>query len=103
MGCLFVLMAGFFPRFAMVIFWILRPVRVDAAFTSFVWPVLGIIFLPFATLMYTVLYEPGGLNGWEWFWVVIAGCLDVAHWVASSTQRSQVPGWPASRDVDLAP
>ena len=40
MGCLFVLMAGFFPRFRWVIFWILRPVRVDAAFTSFVWPVL---------------------------------------------------------------
>ena len=54
-----------------------RPALVGAAFSSFIWPLLGIIFLPFATLLYVVLYTPGiGLTGWEWFWVVIAGLLD---------------------------
>jgi hypothetical protein len=94
MGCLFAIFAGVFPRLALFIVWIARPRLVDAAFDSWIWPLLGIIFLPFATLMYVILYTPGvGLTGWEWFWVVIAGLLDLAHWAASATQRRQVPGY----------
>lgn len=88
MGCLFALFAGFFPRLALFIVWILRPNLVDAAFSTWVIPLLGIILLPFATLMYVILYTPGvGLGGWEWFWVVIAGLLDIAHWGAGATRR----------------
>ena len=51
---------------------------VNAAFDTWLFPLLGIIFLPFATLIYVVLYTPGvGLTGWEWFWVVFAALLDV--------------------------
>jgi hypothetical protein len=93
MGCLFALMAGVFPRLALFIVWVARPARVDAAFDTFLLPLLGIIFLPFATLMYVLLYTPGrGLTGGDWFWVVLAGLLDVAHWAASATQRNQLPG-----------
>jgi hypothetical protein len=93
-GCLFALFAGVFPRLALFIIWIARPVLVNAAFESWIVPLLGIIFLPFATLIYVVLYTPGvGLTGWEWFWVVIAGLLDIAHWAASATQRRQIPGY----------
>jgi len=36
---------------------------------------------------------PGwGLRGWDWFWVVLAALLDIGHWGASATQRSQIPG-----------
>jgi uncharacterized membrane protein len=57
------------------------------------WPLLGIIFLPFATLIYLLLYTPGrGLSGWDWFWVVLAALLDIGHWGASATQRNQLPG-----------
>jgi hypothetical protein len=69
MGCLFALFAGVFPRLAVFILWVARPERVDAAFSTFLWPLLGIIFLPFATLIYLLLYTPGrGLSGWDWFW-----------------------------------
>ncbi|MFL6222146.1 MAG: hypothetical protein ACJ75K_04815 [Actinomycetes bacterium] len=30
--------AGIFPRLAVLIVWIARPERVDAAFSSFLWP-----------------------------------------------------------------
>jgi hypothetical protein len=94
MGCLLALFAGFFPRFALFLVWILRPLRVDAAFDTFIIPLLGIIFLPFATLMYVLLYTPGvGLLGWEWFWVAVCGVLDVLHWGASYTQRTSAPGY----------
>jgi hypothetical protein len=56
MGCLFALMAGIFPRLAFFIVWVARPARVDAAFDTFLIPLLGIIFLPFATLIYVLLY-----------------------------------------------
>ena len=93
MGCLFAMFAGLFPRLALFILWIARPARSDAAFDTFLWPLLGIIFLPFATLMYVLLYTPGrGLIGWDWFWVGIAALLDIGHWVASASQRNQLPG-----------
>jgi len=93
MACLFALFAGVFPRLAVFIVWVARPERVDLAFSSFIWPLLGIIFLPFATLIYLLLWTPGqGLSGWDWFWVVLAGLLDIAHWGASASQRNQIPG-----------
>jgi hypothetical protein len=93
MGCLFVLLGGLFPRFALLILWIARPERIDATFTSWLWPLLGIIFLPFATLIYVLLYTPGrGVTGWDWFWVGLAALLDLAHWGSSASQRNQLPG-----------
>jgi hypothetical protein len=95
MGCLFAMFAGLFPRLGLFIIWLARPALVDAAFGTFIWPLLGIIFLPFATLIYVVLYTPGiGLTGWEWLWVILAGLLDLTHWGASYTQRNQIPGMP---------
>jgi hypothetical protein len=88
MGCLFAMFAGLFPRLALFIVWILRPNLVDAAFSTWLLPLLGIIFLPFATLMYVILYTPGvGLGGWEWFWVGIAALLDIGHWGAGFSRR----------------
>ena len=93
MGCLLAIFAGLFPRIALVIFWIARPDTMDAIFTSFVWPVLGIIFLPFTTLIYVLLWQfPQGVTGWDWFWVGIAFLIDVSHWGVTASQRNQMPG-----------
>ena len=74
----------------MLIVWIARPERVDAAFSTFLCPLLGIIFLPFATLVYVLLYVPGrGITGWDWFWVGLAALLDLAHWSAGAAQRTR--------------
>jgi hypothetical protein len=93
MGCLFALLGGLFPRLALLIVWIARPARIDAAFDTWLWPLLGIIFLPFATLIYVLLYVPGrGVTGWDWFWVVLAGLLDVGHWGSGASQRNRYWG-----------
>jgi hypothetical protein len=103
MGCLLALFAGAFPRLALFMFWILRPARVDAAFDTWVVPLLGIIFLPFATLMYVILKVPGvDLGGWEWFWIVVAAIFDLSHWAASATERKEVARL-RSNPADLAP
>ena len=99
MGCLFVIFAGLFPRLALIIFWILRPNLMDAAFSSWLWAILGLIFLPFATLMYVILWQVGGLEGSDWIWVALAAALDIGHWGAGYTQRRDAPGYPTSTRV----
>jgi hypothetical protein len=93
MGCLLAMFGGLFPRLGLLIVWIARPALVDAAFGTFIWPLLGIIFLPFTTLIYVIVYTPGiGLTSLGWFWVILALLLDIGQWGASYTQRNQVPG-----------
>ena len=77
MGCLFALFAGVFPRFALFIVWVARPKMVDAAFDTWIWPLLGFIFLPFTTLIYVILWRAGGLDGWGWFWMALALVGDI--------------------------
>ena len=91
MGCLFALFAGIFPRLALFIVWVARPALVGAAFSTWIFPLIGIIFLPFATLIYVILYTPGiGLTGWEWFWVILAGFFDLAHLAAGIARRREL-------------
>ena len=88
MGCLLALFAVIFPRLALLILWVARPARIDAVFDTFLVPLLGFIFLPFATLIYVLLYTPGrGVTGWDWFWVATAALLDIGHWGAGGSQR----------------
>jgi hypothetical protein len=88
---LFAIFAVISPRLALLIYWIARPAKVDAAFDTFLLPFLGVIFLPFATLMYALLYTAGvGLTGWEWFWIVVAAILDIGHWGVGVSQRNRI-------------
>ena len=88
MGCLLVVISAAMPRLGFFLFWILRPARVDAAFNTILFPLMGIVFFPLATLLYSVLYSPGGLTGGEWFWVGVAGLFDILHTVTA--RRSEV-------------
>ena len=95
MGCLFALFAVLAPRVVLFIVWVARPNMVDAAFDTWIWPLLGIIFLPFATLIYVILWTSGGLSQADWAWVALAGLVDLTHWGSGYSQRRQAPGYPA--------
>jgi hypothetical protein len=91
--CLFALLAGVFPRVAFALYWIARPEVVELVYGNFIVPFLGLIFLPFTTLMYTILWSAGGLTGWDWLWVGIALLLDLGHYGASAVgNRDRIPG-----------
>jgi hypothetical protein len=96
MGCLFVLFAGVFPRLGLFIVWVARPNMVDSAFSTWIWPLLGIIFLPLTTLIYVILWRAGGLDGFDWFWIALAVLADMTNWGGGYTQRRQMPGYPAN-------
>ena len=56
--CCLALSAGFIgPRFALLLWWIFGD-KVDAAFSSFIWPFLGLLFLPWTTLAYVLAWGP---------------------------------------------
>jgi len=89
--CLFFILLLLGPRIAGVTWWIVQPTRWDLAFTSFLWPMLGIVFAPWTTLMYVIL-SPGGITGWEWLWIGLMVFADVASWTtAGYNNRDKIP------------
>lgn len=94
MPCLFAIFAAVTPRLALLFYWIARPNMVSAAFNTWIWPLLGLIFLPFTTLFYVLLWTPGiGVTGWDWMWILLAALLDLQHYIAAAAQRHQIPGY----------
>jgi hypothetical protein len=88
MGCLFVLMAAFAPRLLVIFAWIARPTYVDAVFDTWIFPLLGLIFLPFTTLIYLFLgAPPQGIEGLDWLWIALAVLLDLSHYANTYSQR----------------
>jgi len=102
--------AAFAPRLVLIIMWIVGP-RVSAAFSSVIWPLLGLIFLPYTTIMYVLVYSPvTGVQGWDWVWVVLGLWLDLMKWSRIAENRKNIPGYsqqpaeavPASVDAPPA-
>ena len=75
--------------------WVARPNMVDAAFASWVWPLLAIVFSAFRHADVRDPLASRRLRGWDWFWVVLAGLLDLGHWTAGAASRRRAPGVPA--------
>jgi hypothetical protein len=93
-GCLLAFTAAFAPRLVLILAWIFSP-RWAVAFNNWIWPLLGIIFLPYTTIMYLLSYTPGiGITGWDWMWILMGLLLDVWKWSAVAQNRKQVPGYP---------
>jgi hypothetical protein len=91
MCCFFVVLVFLGPRFAIPIWWLMQPVRWQAAFKSFIWPMLGFIFAPWTTMMYVLVY-PGGVNGVEWVWIGLGVLFDVMWWAGAAARR-RAPGY----------
>jgi hypothetical protein len=91
MGCLLVLLSAFAPRLVVIFAWIARPTYFDAVFDTWVVPLLGLIVLPFTTLMWLFLgAPPAEIAGFDWFWIVLAVSIDLGHYASSYAQRSTV-------------
>ncbi|KPK08343.1 MAG: hypothetical protein AMJ56_11800 [Anaerolineae bacterium SG8_19] len=91
------------PRIFGAFWWIFQPLRWQAAFSNFptglwwIWPILGIVFLPWTTIMY-VIVAPGGVTGFDWVWLW-ASC-----WWPTSCGTPAEPaanGFPAMREPSV--
>jgi hypothetical protein len=79
MCCFFTILFLLGARAVDIVWWIAQPARWDAAFSSALWPILGIIVAPWTTMMW-VICAPGGINGLDWLWIGLAIFVDVAFW-----------------------
>ena len=94
-GCLLALVNGLAPLIALILALIFSE-RLD-----FVWhvdwllPLLGIIFLPYTTVMYMLAWSvPGGVTGWDWLWVALGVLLDIMKWSSWVKYRDENEYYP---------
>jgi hypothetical protein len=64
MCCIFRALLLLGPRAGGFIWRLAAPARWNEAFSTFLWPLLGLIVLPWLTLIYDVV-EPGGVAGFD--------------------------------------
>jgi hypothetical protein len=89
-------------RFFLIFAWIARPIAFERVFGgSWIIPCLGIMILPFTTLMYVILVTNGpgsALSGIDWLWMLLAVLVDVSSIAAAgATNRDRIPaGMPGS-------
>jgi len=91
MCCFFASLVFFGPRLAFLVYWLFPAgqVRINLVFNTFIWPLLGLIFLPWTTLMYVLIFP---IAGFDWLWLGIALLLDIASYGGGAYNRRRVPG-----------
>ena len=87
MCCFFLLFAALGPRFAIIAMWLFGN-RVDLAFGSWLWPLLGLLVAPWTTLMYLLAWSPSVASR------VASGSSSVSG--LRSTWRRTLPSPPAA-------
>jgi len=75
--CLFASVLAGAPRLAFLLYWLFRPLQVQAAFDSFLVALLGVLFLPWTALMY-VLVASAGLSVFDWILLGLALVIDIS-------------------------
>jgi hypothetical protein len=88
MGCLFVIVGAFAPRVALVLMWLFTDL-VDRAFDGLILPLLGVIVLPFTTLVYVLAYNPAraGPSTLGWIFVAIGFLIDLGSYGSAARKR----------------
>jgi hypothetical protein len=93
MCCLFSTLVLFGPRLAILVWGLIQPARWEAAFSTFLWPLVGFLIAPWTTLTY-VAVAPLGVTGFDWFWIGLAVLFDIASWSGSAWgNRDRIRGY----------
>jgi hypothetical protein len=91
MCCFLIALFTVGPRLAFLIYWLLEPVYIQSVFQTWIWPLLGLIFLPWTTLMYALAYGANGIVGIEWLLIIFAVCVDIAAYASGGYKRKSIP------------
>lgn len=81
------------PRLATLIWWLMSPAYFAEVFDTFIVPLLGLIFLPWTTLMYLIVF-PNGLSPFEWILLGFAVIVDITSYSGSVYgNRDRIPSY----------
>ncbi len=99
MCCITTLALVLLSRILLLLWWLADPQRFVAGFQSWIlpglplptwiWPLLGAIFLPWTTLAYLYVF-PGGITGVEWIILGVALLIDLAGHGGSYRHRRRI-------------
>jgi hypothetical protein len=91
MGCLLALFAWISPRFVLALLYLFTT-RLTLAFSSGWAGLLGFFLLPYATLFYALVYQPGvGIRGFGWLIVAVGVLLDLSSLDIGRRARQRSP------------
>jgi len=76
MCCLISIASMLGPRLAILVWYLFDQARWQATFDTWIWPLLGSLFLPWTTLAY-VLVARNGIQGLEVVLIVLAVLIDL--------------------------
>lgn len=95
-GCLLALGIGLAPRIFLILAWIFSD-RWDLVWDTWIWPLLGIIFAPYTTVMYMLVWNAAtGISGWDWLWIALGVLLDIMKWSSMVQYRKENEYYPES-------
>jgi len=91
--CCLALSAGFIgPRFALLLWWLFGT-KVDLAFSSFFWPLIGLLILPWTTIAYVIAWGPlHGVSGAGWLLVALGVFADLATYSSKAAKARYASG-----------
>ena len=93
MCCFFTTVLFLGPRAGVLIWWLIRPAYYQTVFQGFIWPILGLIFAPWTTLIY-LLVAPGGVTGFDWVWLSLAILVDLGTYAGGGYgNRDRIRGY----------
>jgi hypothetical protein len=89
-GCFVVGLGAFFPRVALLLIWLFTDHVTRAFQGEWLLPLIGIILLPYTTLVYVLLYWwLGTVTGFSWFFVALAFVIDLGAWFGGARSAGQ--------------
>ena len=89
-GCLLAFSAAVAPRLVLILAWIFSDRWPLVWQGDWIMPLLGIIFLPYTTIMYLLAWNPvNGIEGWDWMWIIIGLFLDFMKWSQMFANRNE--------------
>ena len=103
LGCLLAFGLAVAPRVFLVLAWIFSNRWQIVWQGQWLLPLLGIVFLPYTTVMYMLSWSPTGIVGWDWLWIVLGVWLDITHWAQVVANRKNVPGYPTDASATTTP
>ena len=93
MCCMLTTLVFFGPRLAILVWWLIAPVYVGAAFDNWLLTLLAWLFIPWTVLMYLIVY-PGGVVGFDWVILILGILADVASYSGGVWgNRKAIPGY----------
>ena len=91
MPCLIGCSAYFFPRLVLILVWLFNPGYLRHAYVTWLWPILGFLFMPLTTLAYALaINSAGSVTGGYAALVIVAALLDLGtHGIGPLTKRGR--------------